>query len=842
MGAIMSNRAQFDSAIAEAMERAASKRMQFGVDDCALWVADIQAPILGYDPATHVRGRYKTRLGSLRVTGTGGLLGQLKLIARRHRWKRIAPTLAQPGDTGLAWTLIEVRGQKVPVLATVICREPGWFFGRNEGGWTGIRAAEVAYAWSVFDDVAVPATGERVTLPAFGRHQLLCPTAAATHEPVSTFIGLTALISGLGASAAVAGAIGGFIVTTALSIGVSLVASLLKPSQGSGIDTSVADANASNAQITERQAIPYKRVIVGSAYVGGALFYEQANNPLLTMGILLNYGKIAGVDAITIGTNKLSFASALSEGTILSPIAVDGQPAYPTRLRVSLRYGDDDQLIDPLIQQSVAAFMPTVPGSAGAVFGNMTTNGGLASGFNGVLSQGAGAGPSTVGASTAITSLIGKDWGAGVTKFIGRFAVYASTTQAISPVAVVVSLEGSNDGFVSDIHTLYAQPSASYAASSILTVTSGIDVSTAYQQHRVKIVEQSSTGSSHIISIGQVVFFEYLNQNFRQRGNATAVLEYNYGANQTEFVSLWGQVARPSTYFNVRGVVAYDPRDPTQLLSEETTWQWTNNATLIQAWYMTRPFGGRISTAKMRWDKIAASADYDDELIGCNDGTMIKRHTIDGVITLNQAPSDVMQALLTANRAQLLESGGMYWIESSRPKAPSFTISDKLLAGGITYQAARQKSDLVNKLQVRFVSPDQDYQIVDGPILSNTTFQAADGEILPATLALNYTQDNRRAQRLQKLFMLSSRIGRTITCSVDIALMSLAADELIGSVGTFYSPYMFTNANGNYMVTAVGFSDDCTTLSVALTQYDPTIESQWNPEVDEQPFIIDTFA
>jgi predicted phage tail protein len=147
--------------------------------------------------------------------------------------------------------------------------------------------------------------------------------------------------------------------------------------------------------------------------------------------------------------------------------------------------------------------------------------------------------------------------------------------------------------------------------------------------------------------------------------------------------------------------------------------------------------------------------------MGCNDGTTIAKHTIDGVITLNQQPFQVMQDMLTANRGMVLESGGSVWIESSQPKTSVGTIHDRILAGGITYQAGPQKANLINKLQVRFVSPDQDYQVVDGPILSRADLQTTDKEVLTATLALNYTTDQRRAQRLQKCFLESSRLGRT---------------------------------------------------------------------------------
>ena len=75
--------------------------------------------------------------------------------------------------------------------------------------------------------------------------------------------------------------------------------------------------------------------------------------------------------------------------------------------------------------------------------------------------------------------------------------------------------------------------------------------------------------------------------------------------------------------------------------------------------------------------------------------------------------------------------------------------------------------------------------------------------------------------------------------------MSIAAlnagEELIGSVVTFNSE-LFSAANGTYLVTAVGFSDDCTTLSLALTEYDASIEKSWNPEVDEKPFVLSSLA
>lgn len=671
-------RKQLEAGVAAAMEQASRNIMQWGKDDCALWSADIVRPVLGYDPAVRFRGRYTTRNGARRVLGPKGLEGAMRAAARRHKWKRIDPSMAGPGDAGLAWTVVEIPGKPAArVLATVICRAPGWFVGRNEKGFTALRASDVLLAWSVLGGVD-NVQGSRVALAARGG-VLRRPEPA--YEPISAAIGLSALLSGT-----ILAGWGGTIVAVGLSVAVSLASSLLQPQVGAGLgidDT----ANAKGAQYTERQPLPVKRAIVGRAYVGGALFFEEVKPPYLTMGVLINHGEIDAVERVFVGTNELSFPY-IAQNQILTPVDVAGQPAYPTRLLASFRYGSASQTRDLLIAQD-----------------------------------------------------------------------YTS-----------------------------------------------------------------------------------VDSTFRQQGIATGVYRFHYGTDSDDHVALWGQVFRPNMYVVARGARCYDPREPTQSVDDESTWRWTNNATLVQTWYLTRTWGGRVPTSKIRWDKIKDSASYDDELMACADGTLIKRHTIDGVVTLNQRPYEVMQNMLTANRARVVESGGEIWVSSSRPKTPIATIHDRILASGIKYQAAKAKRDLVNKLQVRFVSPDQDNQLVDGPILNRTDLQASDqdNEVLPGTIALNYTQDHRRAQRLQKAALDTSRLSGTLTCSVDLRFMAMpgvAANELIDQVITFDSE-LFGIANGDYLVAAVGFSDDMTTLDLALSRYDGTIETAWNPSVDEQPFTL----
>jgi hypothetical protein len=65
------------------------------------------------------------------------------------------------------------------------------------------------------------------------------------------------------------------------------------------------------------------------------------------------------------------------------------------------------------------------------------------------------------------------------------------------------------------------------------------------------------------------------------------------------------------------------------------------------------------------------AADWDDGLVLRKDGTFFKRHTIDGVVTLNQSPVTVIAGMISANRGRILESAGTVWSASSAPETPN---------------------------------------------------------------------------------------------------------------------------------------------------------------------------
>jgi hypothetical protein len=340
----------------------------------------------------------------------------------------------------------------------------------------------------------------------------------------------------------------------------------------------------------------------------------------------------------------------------------------------------------------------------------------------------------------------------------------------------------------------------------------------------------------------------HLDATFRQQGIATAVARYHYGANYEEFVRLWGQAQRPNPLFLVNGVAVPDPRiagtilnwnpdDPDSVEEAKATWRYSNNASLVTAHYLTQRYGGRIKPGRMDWDKVVAAADFDDDLIYCNDGTYQRRYTIDGVVTLNQPPSTVVAGMIAANRGFVLQSAGKVWVSSSRPRRAIATIHDGLLTGPVSIRQAKPKRDLINLVKTRFVAPDREYQTVDGPVLKRPDLEAADGEVLDAPLNLPFTLDHRRAQRLAKAFLLSGRSARQITCQCDVLLLAECEEELIDGAVNFDSR-LFPSGNGLYLVDSWEFADGFSKINLSLSEYDPSIETAWIAANDELPFEI----
>lgn len=256
---------------------------------------------------------------------------------------------------------------------------------------------------------------------------------------------------------------------------------------------------------------------------------------------------------------------------------------------------------------------------------------------------------------------------------------------------------------------------------------------------------------------------------FRQRGVATVVVEMKFGADAEEHTELWGVGGIPDIKFKVRGRTVYDPRDTNQDPDDPDTWEWSNNATLIQADWLRRDIGFAIASAEIDWDSVRESADIDDEWVVTLDG-IEHRGTINGVVSASEVNDTVLGAMALSNRAVIRRAFGQYTIRSDRPADPVATIHDGLLVGDFTFQNEPDTRSALNTVKAQFLPASHSNQ--SGEIeYQDATLLAADGQEYSTTLGLRYIDSPAAAQRLSFAAIKENRVGRTLQALLDISVL-----------------------------------------------------------------------
>jgi hypothetical protein len=343
-------------------------------------------------------------------------------------------------------------------------------------------------------------------------------------------------------------------------------------------------------------------------------------------------------------------------------------------------------------------------------------------------------------------------------------------------------------------------------------------------------------------------YFPELGSRFILPGIPNCVFRCDYGANADEFIALWGNVQIPNFQWLIRGVplpdvrnptsrLSFDPSDPEDMYHAVSTWKYSNNASLVQAFWAMMPFGLRAGPDRIDWDSVRESANFDDERVGIGAGTDTQaRHTADGLISLGDKPNVVFEAMLTANRGFPRQRAGEFSIFSSQPLDPIFTITDAMLVGGFEFRNIKPKKELANITRCKFIAPDREYQDADGPVLRNETYISADGEEFEQSVRLPFTSTHERAQRLMKGFQEEARLGKQLGCKCHISAYGLREGDV---VRRYSETGRYTAQNGLYAIEQWALSDDYSVVSFSLAEYDPTIARDWIASRDELPFVLE---
>ena len=155
------------------------------------------------------------------------------------------------------------------------------------------------------------------------------------------------------------------------------------------------------------------------------------------------------------------------------------------------------------------------------------------------------------------------------------------------------------------------------------------------------------------------------------------------------------------------------------------------------------------------------------------------RYTCNGIIDTDAKPKDVIEAMLTSMMGDALYQGGEWNIYPAAWRAPTVTLTDDDLDGGIEVATRLSRSEIFNGVKGVFSNPLDFFQPTDFPPVTNATYLAEDqGERIWQDTELSYTTSGSMAQRLAKIELERVRQQITLTLHCKLSACQLQAGDV----------------------------------------------------------------
>lgn len=155
------------------------------------------------------------------------------------------------------------------------------------------------------------------------------------------------------------------------------------------------------------------------------------------------------------------------------------------------------------------------------------------------------------------------------------------------------------------------------------------------------------------------------------------------------------------------------------------------------------------------------------------------RYTCDGTVSLNAPPLDILGQLRTAMAGVVVWSMGGWRMFAGVYASPAVTLTRSDLRDKISVNARIQRKNLFNAVRGTYVDPAKGWQPGDYPPVRNATYAAQDGGEVLADVALPFTINAVRAQRIAKIQVERSRQQISVTMPCKLSALKLAVWDTV---------------------------------------------------------------
>lgn len=279
-----------------------------------------------------------------------------------------------------------------------------------------------------------------------------------------------------------------------------------------------------------------------------------------------------------------------------------------------------------------------------------------------------------------------------------------------------------------------------------------------------KIRIKTHTGADNQTADSDLVSETSVTSDFKGEGIAYLYVRMEYDQNVfAEGIPLFTA--------KVQGKKVYDPRT--------STTGYSANAALCIRDYLVSTYG-LDNDGDTNDTSFQAAANTCDESVTLADASTENRYEINGVISLDQTPSDILGDMMTACAGTLFWGQGEWHLKVGEytSSVKTFTLDD--LRGPITLDTKHSRRDNFNIVRGTFTDAAQSYIRADYPEIRSSTFISDDNDIESALdLALPFTTSSAMAQRLAKMTLYRAREQMTFTADFGLEAFEVECGDII---------------------------------------------------------------
>ncbi len=243
----------------------------------------------------------------------------------------------------------------------------------------------------------------------------------------------------------------------------------------------------------------------------------------------------------------------------------------------------------------------------------------------------------------------------------------------------------------------------------------------------------------------------------RLRGNAYAYVRIGWKE------GLWPN-GIPNISFVVQGKSLFDTRTQSTPASFGI-----NPALMVYDYLRNSLYGLNVPASEIDTGSFDTAANVCEESVSLLAGGSEDRYAGNGILDTAATPKVVLEELLSSMAGVLTYQNGKWFVYSGEYRTPTVSLDEGDLRGGISVTTLTSRKDLFNTVRGIYIDPNSNYQPVDFPEVTNSTFVTEDNnDIIVHDTTYPFTTSAPTCQRLAKVEL--ERVRQQIRIDIPLKL------------------------------------------------------------------------